>query len=115
MRIQAVLSPLLIVRHLREGGSAATLNRLGTSRHVADLRLIFSVTLYSFIAASVGAIVFEYWSTLSHHWEPHGFLSWLGLFGDSIAASGTFIAAAFALCANVPSRRWPPGQISDGC
>jgi hypothetical protein len=41
-----ILHPRAIVRRLQEEQSAATLNRLATSRHVADLRLIGSAAIY---------------------------------------------------------------------
>jgi hypothetical protein len=56
-----ILFPGAIVRRLREERSAATLNRLLTSRHVADLRLIFSLTCYVlavfFVLVVFGAVV----------------------------------------------------------
>jgi hypothetical protein len=91
----------LTLRRLREGGSAATINRIATSRHVADLQLIIAATLIAFAALSVGAICFEYWHTVSDNWaeiKSHsGGWVWARLFGDAMAGSLPLIGAAAAL------------------
>jgi len=53
-----MLSPTAILRQLRQGEESSTFERLGRSRHVADLRLIFSVTLIIMLAAALSAISF---------------------------------------------------------
>jgi hypothetical protein len=102
MRFAVTLSPFWILRRLREGGSAATLNRLGRSQHVADLRLMFSATLYVVAIATAGAIGFGYWHTISDNWQKeiataHNAWPWVRLFGDSIVTIGSFVGALFAL------------------
>jgi hypothetical protein len=52
-----IFFPKSIVRRLQEERSAATLNRLATSRHVADLRLIVSATGYIFVLCLVLAVI----------------------------------------------------------
>jgi hypothetical protein len=98
MRFAATLSPFLILRRLREGGSAATLNRLGRSQHVADLRLMFSATLYVVVIDSAGAIGFGYWHTVSDNWQKeiavaHNAWPWVRLFGDSVVTIAPFVGA----------------------
>jgi hypothetical protein len=55
-----IFNPFAIIRRLREERAAATLNRLLRSRHVADLRLIFSVTGYFCIVAFAVGLFFVF-------------------------------------------------------
>ena len=106
VHVLASLSPLgilrrLIRRRLSEEGSAGTLNRLLTSQHVADLQFIVAATMLVVVLGCGGALVFEYWHTISDHWredaaKPHNAWHWLRLFGDSIAGSGPLMGALIA-------------------
>jgi hypothetical protein len=60
MGIASMLSPLAIVRQLRQGKESSTFERLGRSRHVADLRLIFSVTVIMMIVGVIVALAFSF-------------------------------------------------------
>jgi hypothetical protein len=82
-----ILFPGAIVRRLREERSAATLNRLATSRHVADLRLIFSLTCYVlviFIVLGILAVLLD------------GTVTGIGaIFGGAFALAGGIIGWAY--------------------
>ena len=54
----SMLSPFAILRQLRLGKESSTFERLGRSRHVADLRLIFSVTVIMMIVGVIAALAF---------------------------------------------------------
>jgi hypothetical protein len=54
----SMLSPFAILRQLRLGKESSTFERLGRSRHVADLRLIFSVTVILMIVGVIAALAF---------------------------------------------------------
>ena len=56
--VMSVLSPFAIVRQLRLGKDSSTFERLGRSRHVADLRLIFSVAVILMIVGVIAALAF---------------------------------------------------------
>ena len=59
MGIVSMLSPFAIVRQLRTNKESSTFERLGRSRHVADLRLIFSVTVILMIIGALAALAFS--------------------------------------------------------
>ena len=101
MRFLASLSPFQILRQLRQGQESSTFERLGRSRHVADLRLIFSVTVILMVAASVVALAFCFQSELMSHWQDvrgsHSGWIWVRLVFAAVADSGVFIGAIGAL------------------
>jgi hypothetical protein len=118
MGIASMLSPLAIVRQLRQGKESSTFERLGRSRHVADLRLIFSVTVIMMIVGVITALAFcfEYqvisdWKTLHESqsvwpWIRHGFAA--------IVSSGPFIGAIFILGGGVLAWTYQTGSARLG-
>lgn len=101
MRFLTSLSPFQILHQLRQGQESSTFERLGRSRHVADLRLIFSVTVILIIVASVTALVFCFQNEVMAHWAdiraPHSGWLWARLAFAAIADSGAFIGAVGAV------------------
>jgi hypothetical protein len=89
---EEVFHPLAIIRRLREEQSAATLNRLLRSRHVGDLRLIFSVTGYLCIAAFVIGIFF------------------VALLGAEIGSVGALLGGLIALASGVVAWTYQSGN-----
>src|SRR5215472_17253161 len=101
MGIASVLSPFAIIRQLRQGAESATFERLGRSRHVADLRLIFSVCLIIMIVSTILALGFclEH-EVMTHRDDVHVRLdgwAWLQLAFAAVADSGAFIGAVGAV------------------
>lgn len=101
MHFLTSLSPFQILRQLRQGQESSTFERLGRSRHVADLRLIFSVTVILMIAASVIALAFCFQSEVMSHWkdvrESHSGWIWVRIAFIAVADSGFFIGAIGAI------------------
>jgi hypothetical protein len=101
MRFLASLSPFQILQQLRQGQESSTFERLGRSRHVADLRLIFSVTVILIIVASVVALAFCFQQEVMSNWKdiqaPHGAWIWVRLSFAAVADSGVFIGAIGAV------------------
>jgi hypothetical protein len=97
MRFPTSLSPFQILRQLRLGQESSTFERLGKSRHVADLRLIFSVTVILIITASAAALAFCFqFELISNGRQMRAGESdwvWLRLVFTAIADSGAFIGA----------------------
>ena len=60
MQFLKAISPRANLRQLRSDGKSATINRLMVSRHVADLRLIFSFALLIVVASISVAVWFGY-------------------------------------------------------
>ena len=101
MGVMSVLSPFAIVRQLRVGKESSTFERLGCSRHVADLRLIFSVAVILMVVGVIAALAFccEYqvvsnWKELH---ESHNIWPWVRHGLAAIASSGPFIGAICAV------------------
>ena len=65
----SMLSPFAIVRQLRRGKESSTFERLGRSRHVADLRLIFSVTVIMMIVGVIAALAFCFEYQVVSDWK----------------------------------------------
>lgn len=119
LRFPAPMSPLLLLKRLREDGSSATLNRLGTSQHVADLRFMFSATLYVIAFATVFATVFGYWHAISDDWQKeistaHSTWLWVRLFGDSIVAIAPFVGAVIAVGCGIVGWAYQSGSARLG-
>ena len=97
MGIASLLSPFAIVRQLRLGAESSTFERLGRSRHVADLRLIFSVSIIMMIVSTILALAFCFEHQVMTNWqEVHARESgwiWLRLGFAAIVDSGAFIGA----------------------
>ena len=69
MGVMSVLSPFAIVRQLRLGKDSSTFERLGRSRHVADLRLIFSVTVILMVVGVIAALAFCFEYEVVSNWK----------------------------------------------
>jgi hypothetical protein len=118
MGIVSVLSPTAILRQLRQGEESSTFERLGRSRHVADLRMIFSVTVIIMIVAVILAPPFCFWHELMDHWKDvrdrHSDWILARLFVSAIADSGTFIGAIGALGCGVLAWTYQTGSARLG-
>ncbi|WP_148654406.1 hypothetical protein [Paraburkholderia caribensis] len=104
---------------MREDGSAATLNRLGASQHVADLRLMFSATISVGFAGLVLALLFGYWHTISDNWKSGGsalYNAWqlVRLFGDAVILIAPFAGALIALGCGVIGWAYQSGSARLG-
>ena len=118
MGVMSILSPVAIVRQLRIGRDSSTFERLGRSRHVADLRLIFSVAVIMMVMGTVAALAFTFecqvvddWTTLrdSHSvwpWIRHGF--------GAVTSSGPFIGAIGVLGGGVLAWTYQTGSARLG-
>ena len=115
----SMLSPFAILRQLRLGKECPpTFERLGRSRHVADLRLIFSVTVILMIVGVIAALAFCYeyqgvtnWNELDQGndvwpWVKQGFAA--------IVSSGPFIGAILILGGGVLARTYQTGSARLG-
>ena len=69
MGVMSVLSPFAILRQLRSGKESSTFERLGRSRHVADLRLIFSVTVIMMVVGVIAAVAFCFEYQVVSNWK----------------------------------------------
>lgn len=118
MRFLASLSPFQILRQLRQGQESSTFERLGQSRHVADLRLIFSVTVILIIVASVVALAFCFESECMSDWKQiranHSGWVWARLAFTAIANSGAFIGAIGAVGCGVLAWTYQTGSARLG-
>jgi hypothetical protein len=118
MRVMSVLSPVSIVRQLRVGKESSTFVRLGHSRHVADLRLIFSVTVIIMIASTVLALAFCFEHQVVTNWHDvsgrqNGWI-WLRLALAAVADSGAFIGAVGAVGCGVLAWTYQSGSARLG-
>ena len=112
------LSPPKILRQLRQGGESSTFERLGASRHVADLRLIFSVTIIFMIAASILALVFCFEFQVMSTWpeiksSQSGWI-WARLVFSAVADSGVFIGGIGAVGGGVLAWTYQTGSARLG-
>jgi hypothetical protein len=118
MWLPASLSPFQILRQLRQGQESSTFERLGQSRHVADLRLIFSVTVILIVVASVVALAFCFQSELMSKWKEmqatDSDWTWTRLAFAAIADSGAFIGAIGALGCGVLAWTYQSGSARLG-
>lgn len=118
MRFLVSLSPFQILRQLRQGQESSTFERLGKSRHVADLRLFFSVTVILIIAGSAVALAFCFQSELMSNWGQvranHSGWLWARLAFAAIANSGAFIGAIGAVGCGVLAWTYQTGSARLG-
>ena len=118
MWLPTSLSPSHILRQLRQGQESSTFERLGQSRHVADLRLIFSVTVILIAVASVVALAFCFQFELMAKWTEtpttDGGWRWVRLVFAAIADSGAFIGAIGALGCGVLAWTYQSGSARLG-
>jgi hypothetical protein len=112
------LSPPKILRQLRQGQESSTFERLSASRHIADLRLIFSVTVIFMIAASVLALMFCFELRVMSNWtdiqSSHSGWIWARLAFSSIADAGVFIGAIGAVGCGVLAWTYQTGSARLG-
>jgi hypothetical protein len=118
MAVMSVLSPFAIVRQLRIGKESSTFERLGRSRHVADLRLIFSVTLIIMVVSVVLALFFCFQHQVVTNWRDvsareNGWI-WLRLAMAAVADSGAFIGAVGAVGCGVLAWTYQSGSARLG-
>ena len=118
MGVMSVLSPIAILRQLRSGKESSTFERLGRSRHVADLRLIFSVTVILMIVGVIAALAFCFEYQVVSNWkELHGSTSdwpWVRQAFAAIVASGPFVGAIFILGGGVLAWTYQAGSARLG-
>jgi hypothetical protein len=118
MRFLSSLSPSHILRQLSEREESSTFERLKSSQHVADLRLIFSVTLIIMIIASVLALLFCFEHELVNSWKDlppnHRFWNSVRLVLAAIGDSGAFIGAVGAVGGGVLAWTYQTGSARLG-
>lgn len=118
MRFLSSLSPPDILRQLREGEESSTFERLSRSRHVADLRLIFSVAVIIMIVASLLALMFCFEHQVMSNWKSiqsrqSGWI-WAQLVFSAIGDSGAFIGAVGAVGCGVLAWTYQTGSARLG-
>jgi hypothetical protein len=118
MQFLSSLSPATIVRQLREGQESSTFERLSRSRHVADLRLIFSIAVIIMIVASVLALLFCFEYQVMSSWKDiqtsNSRWIWPRLVFAAIADSGPFIGAVGAVGCGVLAWTYQAGSARLG-
>jgi len=118
MRLLSAASPFPVIRELHRGDESSTFVRLGKSRHVADLRLIFWVTVILMITASVMALAFDFEREVITNWpkitEPHGIWLWVRIAFDAVGDSGVFIGAVVSLGCGVLAWTYQTGSARLG-
>ena len=114
----SMLSPFAILRQLRLGKESSTFERLGRSRHVADLRLIFSVTVILMMVGVIAALAFCYEYQVVTNWkelhEGDGVWPWVKQGFAAIVASGPFIGAIIILGGGVLAWTYQTGSARLG-
>ena len=114
----SMLSPFAILRQLRLGKESSTFERLGRSRHVADLRLIFSVTVILMIVGVIASLAFCYEYQVVTNWkelhEGDGVWPWVKQGFAAIVSSGPFIGAIFILGGGVLAWTYQTGSARLG-
>jgi hypothetical protein len=114
----SVLSPFAILRQLRIGKESSTFVRLGRSRHVADLRLIFSVTVILMIVGAIAAVAFcfEYQviTTWPQEHDNRSFWVSVKLALSAISASAPYVGAIVALGGGVLAWTYQTGSARLG-
>lgn len=118
MGLMSVLSPFAILRQLRLGKESSTFVRLGRSRHVADLRLIFSVAVILMIIGVIAAEAFCFEYQVVTNWkELHGADSvwpWIRQVFAAAIASGPFVAGICILGGGVLAWTYQSGSARLG-
>ena len=111
----------MVASNLSYGGSwlpCPTFEQLGRSRHVADLRLIFSVTVIMMIVGVIAALAFCYESQAVTNWkELHqggGIWPWVLLGFAAIVSSGPFVGAICMLGGGVLAWTYQTGGVRLG-
>jgi hypothetical protein len=118
MGVMSMLSPFAILRQLRLGKESSTFERLGRSRHVADLRLIFSVTVILMIAGVIAALAFCFEYQVVSNWkelhDSHGVWPWVRQGFAAIVSSGPFIGAILIMGGGVLAWTYQTGSARLG-
>ena len=118
MGVMSVLSPFVILRQLRSGKESSTFERLGRSRHVADLRLIFSVTVILMIVGIIAALAFCFEYQMVSNWkelhDSKSFWPWVRQGFAAIVSSGPFIGAICILGGGVLAWTYQTGSARLG-
>jgi hypothetical protein len=118
MHFLTSLSPFKILRQLRKGQESSTFERLGQSRHVADLRLIFSVTIIIMIVASIIALLFCFEHEVMANWSDikssHSDWIWVKIAFSSIVDSGVFIGSVGAVGCGILAWTYQSGSARLG-
>lgn len=118
MGVVSMLSPFAIVRQLRRGQELSTFERLGCSRHVADLRLIFSVTVILMIIGAIAALAFSFEYQIVSNWpvvrDSHSGWAWVRLGLAAIIAGGPFIGGICILGGGVLAWTYQTGSARLG-
>jgi hypothetical protein len=118
MAVMSMLSPFAILRQLRLGKESSTFERLGRSRHVADLRLIFSVTVILMIIGAIAALAFCFEYQVVSNWkdlhDSHGAWPWVSQGFAAIVASGPFIGGICILGGGVLTWTYQTGSARLG-
>jgi hypothetical protein len=110
MELLSAISPLTNWRQLKRDKESATLERLTTSHHVADLRLIFSCTVVMMAAAIVFAVLFSYLHESQAN-PKEGWNAWL--FGALVDCGG-YIGAVGAIGCGVLAWTYQTGSARLG-
>ncbi len=110
MELLSAISPLTNWRQLKRDKESATLERLTTSRHVADLRLIFSCTIVIVVAAITFAVLFSY----MHEYLANPKASWDVLVFAALVDCGGFIGAVGAVGCGVLAWTYQTGSARLG-
>ncbi len=118
MGIVSMLSPFVIVRQLRQRRDSSTFDRLGRSRHVADLRLIFSVTVILMIVGVIAALAFCFEYQVVNNWgelhDSHSIWPWIRQGFAAVVASGPFVGAIIVLGGGVLAWTYQTGSARLG-
>lgn len=112
MKLLSAISPVTNWRQLRQDGESATIERLMTSRHVADLRLIFSSTVL-IVVVSIGlALLFSY---AHERADPHNAdATWSFLLFAALVDCREFIGAVGAIGCGVLAWTYQTGSARLG-
>lgn len=118
MQFLASLSPVQILRQLRQGQESSTFERLSQSSHVADLRLIFSITLIIIIVTSFTALLLCFQYEVLSNWKEiqasYGAWIWARLALSAVADGGVFIGAIGAAGCGVLAWTYQTGSARLG-
>jgi hypothetical protein len=110
--------PSRIIRDLRRGDESSTFVRLGKSQHVADLRLIFWVTIALMVGASALALAFEFERDVITNWPKDPALRngwfWARMALSAVGNSGVFIGAVGSLGCGVLTWTYQTGSARLG-
>ena len=114
----SVLSPFAIVRQLRAGKEFLHIRTARSSRHVADLRLIFSVAVILMVVGVIAALAFCFEYEVVSNWkelhESNNVWPWVRHGLAAIASSGPFIGAICAVGGGVLAWTYQTGSARLG-